>query len=126
MTPKIFMGHDFFGAGNFGDDLMLEGFLRCLLKSGNRAEVVAYTPHDIASQQRRFLAIEWHSSADKQRREEHLRAADVWLGLGSTPFQLDSGPWMLDHLDSEREVCDQLGKPMVFLGVGCGSPATVW
>jgi hypothetical protein len=125
MTPKIFMGHDFFGAGNFGDDLMLEGFLRCLPKSGNRAEVVAYIPHDIESQRRRFPAIEWHSSADKQSREEHLRGADVWLGLGGTPFQLNSGPWSLDHLDREREVCNQLGKTMVFLGVGCDSPAAV-
>src|ERR1700678_1927404 len=126
MTPKIFLGHDFFGAGNFGDDLMLEGFLRCLRECGNPAEVVAYIPHDVESQQRRFSAIGWHSSADKQRREAHLRPADVWLGLGGTPFQLNSGPWSLDHLNREREVCNRLGKTMVFLGVGCDSPAAVW
>jgi polysaccharide pyruvyl transferase WcaK-like protein len=125
MTPKIFMGHDFFGAGNFGDDLMLDGFLRWLVKSGKQANVVACIPHDIHSQRRRFPAIEWLSATDGQRREERLREADLWLGLGDTPFQLDSGPWSLDHLDRERELCGRLGKPMFFLGVGCGSPDAV-
>ena len=121
MTPKIFIGHDFFGAGNFGDDLMLDGFLRCLGKLGKRVEVVGCTPYDIDSQRRRFPTVKWLSAVDRQRAEEELREADVWLGLGSTPFQLDTGPWMLDHLDHQREVCQRLGKPMVFLGVGCDS-----
>jgi polysaccharide pyruvyl transferase WcaK-like protein len=126
MTPKIFMGHDFFGAGNFGDDLMLDGFLCRLVESGKQAEVVGCIPHDIDSQRRRFPAIGWLSAADAQRREEQLRQADVWLGLGGTPFQLESGPWSLDHLDRERELCNRLGKPMLFLGVGCDSPDAAW
>ena len=119
------MGHDFFGAGNFGDDLMLEGFLGALVRSGMRPEIVGCTPHDIASQRRRFPAIEWLSAADGQQREERLREADMWLGLGGTPFQLECGPWSLDHLDRERELCGRLGKPMLFLGVGCESPDAV-
>jgi polysaccharide pyruvyl transferase WcaK-like protein len=121
MIPKIFIGHDFFGAGNFGDDLMLDGFLRCLGKLGKKVDVVGCTPYDIDSQRLRFPTIKWLSAVDRERGEEDLREADVWLGLGSTPFQLDTGPWMLDHLDHQREVCQRLGKPMVFLGVGCDS-----
>jgi polysaccharide pyruvyl transferase WcaK-like protein len=125
MPPKIFIGHDFFGAGNFGDDLMLDGFLTSLSQSGKQAEIVACTPHDIDSQRRRFPSIQWLSKAHGQNREKQLRRADVWLGLGATPFQLASGPWSLDHLERERELCSRLGKPMLFLGVGCESPGVV-
>ena len=118
---KLFIGHNFFGAGNFGDDLMLEGFLGSLAKSGKQAEIFGCIPHDVESQRRRFPRIHWISAADTQHREEQLREADVWLGLGDTPFQLASGPWMLDHLDGDRELCRRLGKPMLFLGVGCES-----
>jgi hypothetical protein len=103
---------------------MLDGFLRRLLSSGTQATIIAVTPYDIESQRRRFPEIQWFSDGEG-RREEQLRAADVWLGLGSTPFQIESGPWMLDHLDRERELCGRLKKPMLFLGVGCGSPDAV-
>lgn len=121
---RIFIGHDFFGAGNFGDDLMLDGFLRTLDDSGARAGIIACTPHDIASQQRRFPSIRWLPSSYPLR-ERALRDCHVWLGLGGTPFQCASGPWSLDHLDRERELCRRLGKPMVFLGVGCEGSAAV-
>lgn len=122
---SVFIGHDFFGAGNFGDDLMLDGFLRSLDDFDARGAVVACIPHDIESQRRRFPAIQWLESSDPQQRERALQDCDVWLGLGDTPFQLTSGPWSLDHLDRERELCLRLGKPMVFLGVGCEGPETV-
>jgi len=69
---------------------------------------------------RRFPNVRWLDDADETR-EGALREADVWLGLGDTPFQLDSGPWSLDHLERERGRCASLGKPMYFLGVGCES-----
>ena len=125
MMPRIFIGHDFFGAGNFGDDLMLDGFLRRFSSRGTQAAIVACIPHDVDSQRRRFPAIRWVPDAAGQHREQQLQAADVWLGLGATPFQLESGPWSLDHLDRERELCKRLGKPMLFLGVGCNSPDAV-
>jgi polysaccharide pyruvyl transferase WcaK-like protein len=124
MTARIFFGHDFFGAGNFGDDLMLAGFLRRRISSDTQTTIVAVTPYDVESQRRRFPEVHWFSDGEG-RREEQLRAADVWLGLGSTPFQIESGPWMLDHLDRERELCRRLKKPMLVLGVGCGSPDAV-
>lgn len=121
---KIFIGHDFFGAGNFGDDLMLDGFLRSLAHFEARADVVACTSHDIASQRKRFPSIQWLPSSRDRERERALRNCDLWLGLGGTPFQLSSGPWSLDYLNRERALCRRLGKPMVFLGAGCeGSEA---
>jgi polysaccharide pyruvyl transferase WcaK-like protein len=123
MAHKIFIGHNFFGAGNFGDDLMLDGFLRRLALCGPQATVTACTPHDVDSQRSRFPAIQWLAESDERCRA--LESADVWLGLGGTPFQLECGPWSLDHLDRERQVCSKLGKPMVFLGVGCDSPDSV-
>jgi polysaccharide pyruvyl transferase WcaK-like protein len=119
---RIFMGHDFFGAGNFGDDLMLAGFLKRRAAS-EEVTVVGYTAHNRASQQSRFPQLRWLRAAEE--RERALKKSDVWLGLGDTPFQLSSGPWSLDHLDRERELCKKLRKPMLFLGVGCEGPDSV-
>lgn len=116
---SIFVGHNFFGAGNFGDDLALAGFLRGAAQRPG-ARITICTPHDIASQRRRFPEIRWLPE-DGAARDEALRTADVWLGLGGTPFQHDSGPWFLDHVERERERCAALGKPMYLLGVGCES-----
>ncbi|MDB5069330.1 MAG: hypothetical protein JWM87_441 [Candidatus Eremiobacteraeota bacterium] len=116
---RVFVGHNFFGAGNFGDDLTLAGFLHAAARYPN-AEITICTPHDRASQELRFPQIRWLAD-DAGTRENALRGADVWLGLGDTPFQLDSGPWLLDHNDRERQRCAALGKPMYWLGVGCES-----
>lgn len=104
---------------------MLEGFLRSLEESGARMSVVACIPHDIESQRRRFPSIRWFPSSNPLQRERALHDCDVWLGLGDTPFQLTSGPWSLEHLDRERELCRRLRKPMVFLGAGCEGPDAV-
>lgn len=120
---NIFIGHDFFGAGNFGDDLMLEGFLRSL--DDFAPALTACIPHDIGSQRRRFPSIRWLPTSDPRQRERALGECDLWLGLGGTPFQLTGGPWSLDHLDRERELCRRLRKPMVYLGIGCEGLAAV-
>jgi polysaccharide pyruvyl transferase WcaK-like protein len=117
---RVFIGHNFFGAGNFGDDLMLAGFLRHVAARGIDAEFVACTPWARESQMRRFPSVTWLDDADETRNRA-LREADLWLGLGDTPFQLDSGPWFLDHLERETRRCASLAKPMYFLGVGCES-----
>jgi hypothetical protein len=48
-----------------------------------RRSVVAFTPHDIESQRRRFPAITWLPDEDAAR-EAALRNADVWLALWAT------------------------------------------
>ena len=118
-ATRIFVGHNFFGAGNFGDDLMLAGFLEA---APDDVELIVCTPHDIFSQIARFPHVRWLPE-DADVREGALRDADVWLGLGDTPFQLDSGPWLLDHNLRDAEQCVALGKPMYFVGVGSESPA---
>lgn len=124
MTRSIFIGLNYFGAGNFGDDLMLDGFLRRLGSSANRVTLVGSTPYDVESQRKRFPSVRWLTDVEGQR-VAAIRAADVWLGLGCTPFQLESGPYMLDLMAGDRELCRRFGKPMVFLGSGCDSPDSV-
>jgi uncharacterized protein (TIGR03032 family) len=124
-ASAIFIGHDFYGAGNFGDDLMLQGFLLRFAQAGRRERLVIATAYDIESQRRRFPEFEWISSVDYPARETALAESLVWLGLGATAFQMSSGPWMLDHVDRQRELCDRLNKPMIFLGVGCESLESV-
>jgi hypothetical protein len=119
---RLFVGLDYFGAGNMGDDLMLAGFLRALSSSAPDAEVTICTPHDPTGQRRRFPTVRWLAD-DEPTREAAARAADVWLGLGDTPFQLDSGGWVLDQVERERARCARLELPMAFLGAGCESAA---
>lgn len=115
-----FVGHDFFGAGNFGDDIALAGFLTVAAEHPN-VQITICTPYDVESQRALFPRVRWLPGGGAER-ESALRGADVWLGLGGTPFQLDSGPWLLDHNDDERRRCAALGKPMYLLGIGCENP----
>jgi|GEM_PF-1023641 len=120
-AARIFLSNDYFGAGNFGDDLSLAGFVTAAAHHPD-VEITACTAHDLTAVQRRFPRIRWLPGGDAIR-DDALRAADVWLALGDTPFQLDSGPWLLDHNDRGRQRCAALGKPMYLLGVGCESTA---
>ncbi|MDQ6943515.1 MAG: polysaccharide pyruvyl transferase family protein, partial [Candidatus Eremiobacteraeota bacterium] len=114
---RIFLGNDYFGAGNAGDDLSLHGFLAAAARHPD-VELTVCTAHDLAGRQRCFPRIQW-LPGDEAVRDDALRKADVWLGLGDTPFQLDSGPWLLDRNERERRRCAALDKPMYLLGVGC-------
>ncbi|NDD29117.1 MAG: hypothetical protein EB084_12705 [Proteobacteria bacterium] len=112
----VHIGHAFYGAGNIGDDLMLAGFLACV---ESRADLVftCCTSHDIESQRRRFPRIEWLPYTSEQRRAA-IANADVWLGLGGSPFQSDDGDWFTHHLIEEMALCAEREVPMDFLGVG--------
>jgi hypothetical protein len=120
-VTRIFIGQNYFGAGNLGDDLTLAGFLSVALRHPD-VEISACTPYDVASRRRLFPQVRWLTDEEPVRAAA-LRDCDVWLGLGDTPFQLDSGPWLLDHNERERQRCDTLGRPMFLLGVGCESAA---
>jgi polysaccharide pyruvyl transferase WcaK-like protein len=111
------IGHHFFGAGNFGDDLMLAGFLESCREYLPRLHLTCCTPFDRNSQQKRFPGIEWLEYSPGVR-EATVRSCDAWIGLGDTPFQTDVGRWFLDHLDDELDLCRRYHKPMYFLGVG--------
>jgi polysaccharide pyruvyl transferase WcaK-like protein len=114
---RVHIGHHFFGSGNIGDDWMLAGFFAALAKTGAKHSFSCCTPFDRASQARRFPEVEW-LSYDSQSRRAAIGAADVWLGLGDTPFQSDTGSWFIEHLLGERTMCQERHIPMWFLGVG--------
>jgi polysaccharide pyruvyl transferase WcaK-like protein len=91
---------DFWGAGNMGDDLMVDGFLRGLqqLKPSGLGTISSLCGYDIASQRRRFPQINWIAPKDNAAFQLALDRAETIIGFGGTPFQLTSGDWLLQHL----------------------------
>jgi ADP-heptose:LPS heptosyltransferase len=122
--PRVFLGMPFYGAGNIGDDLGLAGFLEAWRRLGRPADLVAAIPFPLAPQARRFPDIEWHADAPHVR-EAAIRDCDAWLALGGSPFQTDSGPWMLDHLARDTHLCRRFDRPMYFLGTGLNDRAAL-
>jgi hypothetical protein len=118
---RIHIGHHFYGAGNLGDDLMLAGFLRAWSAFGGATPLTCATPFDRAGQERRFPQVAW-LPYDHETREQAIRECSVWLGLGGPAFETISGPWMMEHLEVELELCRRHGKPMFFLCVGVSNP----
>jgi polysaccharide pyruvyl transferase WcaK-like protein len=113
----IHLGFDYYGAGNAGDDLMLAGFLHHLSTARRRFRITCCCSHGIASQRLRFPQIEWVTKDDDVR-FHLLRNADIWLGLGDTPFQSDSGNWFSEHLEEELTLLNKTGTRAFMLGVG--------
>jgi polysaccharide pyruvyl transferase WcaK-like protein len=118
-VTRVFVGSNYFGAGNFGDDLTMAGFLEAAARHPG-IEISACAPFETGGERHRFPRVRWLPETEAIR-ESAVRAADAWLALGDTPFQLDSGSWSLDQLDRERARCERLGTPMYFLGVGSES-----
>lgn len=117
LQRRVFLGMPFYGAGNIGDDLALAGFLEAWAQLGNPAHLVAAIPFPRATQARRFPTIEWLAD-EPHTRDAAIRTCDAWLGLGGSPFQTDSGPWMLETLAHDAALCRRHGTPMFFLGTG--------
>ena len=115
---RIFIGNPYFGATNYGDDLTLAGFLS--VANGAAVELYACTASDIEALSARFPGVRWFPESE---RVAAMSEADIWLGLGGTPFQVDSGSWYFDFSDLELQRCAALNKPMYHLGIGCESMA---
>lgn len=115
--PRVHIGHHFYGAGNFGDDLMLAGFLQTWRQRGMQATLTCSTPFDRLAQQRRFPEVSW-LPYDLEARTHAIRHCTVWLGLGGPAFETVSGDWMLEHLETDRRLCERFGKPMYLLCAG--------
>lgn len=113
----VHIGHHFFGAGNIGDDLMLDGFLACVRGRLDRLRLTCCTPHDRLPLRRRFPQVEWIEYTPQARRAA-IQQADAWLGLGGSPFQTSDGDWFATHLAEEAAMCREASVPMHFLGVG--------
>jgi len=85
------LGFDFYGSGNIGDDLMLDGFLGVIGGlDGMRLRCIIPDSGRIATLARRFPAVEWTSIKAKRYRR--------WVGVGDTPIQCTSGRWSLNRL----------------------------
>ena len=98
---------------------MLAGFLEAARPTFlDGTTLTCCTAQDADSQRRRFPEIEW-LPYDEATRAACIRRADVWLGLGDTPFQATGGhTWFLDHLCQEAAWCRRADVPMYYLGVG--------
>src|SRR5262249_30953143 len=115
---KILLGFDFYGAGNVGDDLMLQGFLASIPpEQADSLHFACITPHQVASQRQRFKQIEWFASPQVNR-EEMLSQCDYWLGVGDTPFQITCGSWFLDKILNDLRLTQRHGLPMHMIGIG--------
>ncbi len=112
----IHIGHNFFGAGNFGDDLVLAGFLAGIGRPPG-LKLTGMTNYDIESQRRRFPQIEWAPSTSATR-EALIVECDVWLGLGGAVLQPHNDSWLLADQVIQLEECRRRGKPVFFLGCG--------
>jgi hypothetical protein len=117
---KIHIGHHFFGAGNLGDDLMMAGFIKVWLKRGISGTLSCNTPFERTVQKVRFPQIDWLSYS-LEARTEAIRNCNVWLGLGGSAFQTDSGTWLIEHMAIELELCKRFRKPMFYLCVDVGN-----
>ncbi len=116
---NLFLAFDFFGAGNIGDDLMMAGFLRGLRElSGVPGRMLAVCARDLESQQRRFPDLHWFSPAEAwQHWESHDPSTWAWVGVGGTPFQVLSGPWMTQFLVEQSAIWPKFAR-RVMIGVG--------
>jgi polysaccharide pyruvyl transferase WcaK-like protein len=114
---RIHLGHNFYGAGNVGDDFMLAGFLSAMRVLVPSASFTACVPFPLAPLRNRFPEIEWRPYTNLDR-AECIIASDVWLGLGGSPFQSAQSRWFIDHLLGEAAFCRKSGRPMYYIGIG--------
>lgn len=117
----LHIGHHFWGAGNIGDDWMLAGFLEAIKSRGYQFRITCCIPQNHDAMRLRFPQIEWFEM-EIGVRETLISSADVWIGLGDTPFQSHAGTWLLDHIEEDLMICHHFRTPVYFLGVGAEGP----
>ncbi|MCC5844287.1 MAG: polysaccharide pyruvyl transferase family protein [Verrucomicrobia bacterium] len=103
------LGFRFYGAGNVGDDLMLEGFLSLCPK-----ELSLFGVTDtcrLATLKRRFPAVLWLLPHEQEP------AYEYWLGVGDTPFQSLSGDYFIRQMEEDILTLPQNIR-VALIGVG--------
>ena len=112
---RIHIGHHFYGSGNLGDDLMLDGFLSQF--NSTEATFSCCTPYKSSQLENRFPQVNWLPYTIEERLKA-IQASDIWLGLGGSPFQNSVSTWFTDHLIVEANLCNTCSIPMLYLGIG--------
>lgn len=115
---KVFLSFDFYGAGNIGDDLMLEGFLNCF--ENQEIEFHCCVPRNFTHQQFRFDKVKF---SDYKRREETAGGCKIWVGVGDTPVQVKSGEWFINRLEADSEMKNKYNPVIYFIGIGAEKEA---
>ena len=117
-VPKsIFLGFDFYGSGNIGDDLMLDGFLR-VISSLKNIKIFGFSNWNVKSQSLRFPSVNWINK--NQNIIDFINDSEIecWAGVGDTPFQLTIGDWFKNYLNSQLETIKKFSqKIMINIGV---------
>lgn len=112
----MFLGFDFYGAGNIGDDLMLQGFLDVFAGVSDTSLSCSLPTEWASSQRKRFNRINWLSLSAEERKRV-IPDFEQWLGVGGTPFQATHGPWLLNRITVDFDAAPRTKKFMI--GVGC-------
>jgi polysaccharide pyruvyl transferase WcaK-like protein len=112
---EAFLGFDFYGSGNVGDDLMLAGFLNLCSEFDFTFNCVV--PRSVSLLSQRFPEVNWLQDSEYDR-EEVLSESDMWVGVGDTPFSDRQSSWLLDYVVDQVDLCKRHGNPMYMIGVG--------
>jgi polysaccharide pyruvyl transferase WcaK-like protein len=110
LKKNIYFLFNFYGAGNIGDDLMLAGYL---VLFGDKYNIDAFTPYNVASQRLRFPEINW-----LKKRPANFKTYDKIIGMGDTPFQITAGAWLIRYINKHIKKIKLEGRcfEMQFVG----------
>lgn len=115
---KIFLSFDFYGSGNIGDDLMLDGFLKGI--KDYKMQLSCCLARDTTIQQDRFPGIKFYRKEDRER---IMKESKIWIGAGDTPIQVKSGNWILNKLTRDIEQKRKNEAKYYFIGTGAEAEA---
>ncbi len=95
---SAYVGFDFWGHGNIGDDLMIAGFQNTLSSyQGVQFKTHVATSYFMESQKKRFPDISWHRELPDNSQDKAAGIHTTWVGPGATPFQLTCGDYVLKY-----------------------------
>lgn len=110
---KLFLNFDFYGSGNIGDDLMLDGFVKGL--QTDKYEINCCVRTNTSHLKKRFPQINFFGS---EKREEIGGNSEYWIGVGDTPVQMTSGEWFLIKLQRDNQFRAGKNIKSFFTGIG--------
>jgi len=116
---KLFLNFDFYGSGNIGDDLSLDGLVRGI--SGSGIELNCSVRGNYDHQKFRFPDIRFYP---RSQRYEIANQCSVWLGAGDTPVQIKSGDWFLTRMERDYEFAVKNDIKCYLLGIGAENEAS--